>query len=280
MTRLDKGSIKSFCWYKIPLISLLVFIFSLGFPNMSSSAQAVFNPSDINISEQDFLEEYEEICGHNCFQNSVEKDEKNSFLDLSKPITNGKPNVKKVALTFDDGPYTLTDEYLKILQQYDVPASFFLLGMQVDKYPEKAKNIVDLGFEVGIHSYAHKQLTKMTSTSVNDDLVKSLKSLKNATGIESNLFRPPYGAFNKAVIETAQKHDLATVLWNVDPRDWDSNSADSIANHVIEHTQDGSIILLHEGRDSTLKALPKIIHGLRERGFEIVFISELLSSHE
>lgn len=278
MTGLDRFVKNPFQRVQFHLILVLVLIFSVGFPSKSSSAQAVFNPSDFNIKEQDFLEEQEEICEQNCLQVSSKDKNLKPSIDISKPIRHGEQNVKKVALTFDDGPYALTDEYIKVLREYDVPATFFLLGMQIDKYPDKAQSIADVGFEIGIHSYAHKQLTKMTTDSLNADLAESLSSLKAATGIDTNLFRPPYGDFSETVVETAQKYDLATILWNVDPRDWQKNSAEAIANHVLEYTQDGSIILLHEGREGTLKALPKIIDGLREKGYEIVSISELLSS--
>jgi len=277
MINLDRYIKKPFLKMQFCLFLILTLFFSLISPEHSSSAQSTFSPVDMQHRQQDFLDEAEEIC-NNCLRLRLKDDNPDtSSIDKTKAIRSGS-DIKKIALTFDDGPfYTLTEEYIKVLLDYDVPATFFLLGLQIDKYPDKALEIAEAGFEIGIHSYGHKQLTKLSQEDIDADLERALSTLKKSTGKGTELFRPPYGDYNNTVLETTQKHDLATILWNVDPRDWAKADAEKIANHVINHTQNGSIILLHEGRKGTLKALPIIITTLREQGYEFVSVSELLS---
>ena len=130
----------------------------------------------------------------------------------SKFIRQGPKDVKKVALTFDDGPYMMTDKYIDILRAYDISATFFLIGSQVEKYPDKAKIIIENGNEVGIHSYSHKQLSKMSAESIENDLQKSISIINNVAETDIRFFRPPFGDFNDTVIKTAKNHDLTTIL--------------------------------------------------------------------
>lgn len=198
----------------------------------------------------------------------------------SKFIRQGPQDLQRVAITFDDGPYLLTEKYIEILKAYDVRATFFLIGVQVEKYPDEATMIIDNGYEIGIHSYGHKQLTRMSTGSMEEDFRKSLTTVRNLTETDIRFFRPPFGDFNDNIIQTAKTHKLTTILWCVDPRDWQRNDPDQIARHVIEKVDNGAIVLLHEGRQGTLEALPRIIEGLWEKGFEIVSLSELLSAVE
>ena len=138
--------------------------------------------------------------------------------------------------------------------------------------------IIDSKNELGLHSYSHKQLTKMAPDYIKIDFQDSLTAINNIAETDIRFFRPPFGDFNDTIIEAAKDHDLITVLWCVDPRDWKINNPQQIAKHVIENAENGSIILLHEGRQSTLEALPYIIEGLWNKGFEIVSLSELLLS--
>ncbi|MFY9312486.1 MAG: polysaccharide deacetylase family protein [Tepidanaerobacteraceae bacterium] len=192
-------------------------------------------------------------------------------------LRHGPEGKKRVSITFDDGPFLFTEKYISVLKEYDVDAAFFLIGVQIDKYPDEAKKIAESGYEIGVHSYGHRQLTAMSRSSIENDFEKSLSAVKRITDSEIRFFRPPFGEFNDTVIDIAKKYNLTTVLWCVDPRDWQETDPDVIARHVIDRATNGAIILLHEGRESTIEALPQIIEGLWERGFEIVSLSELLS---
>lgn len=184
----------------------------------------------------------------------------------------------KVGLSFDDGPYpVLTEEYLQVLETHQVRATFFVIGQQVKSYPAVSKKIVDQGSEIGSHSWRHAQLDKLSAEELKNDLTNVANEVYAATNSTVTLFRPPYGRFNDNVLAAARQLDQRAILWNVDPRDWDRNpTAQQVAQRVLEQTQPGSIILLHEGYTHTLEALPLIISKLRERGLEPVPISQLL----
>ncbi|MEL7567781.1 MAG: polysaccharide deacetylase family protein [Dehalobacterium sp.] len=188
----------------------------------------------------------------------------------------GNPQAgKKVALTFDDGPYAVwTAEYIKVLEEYQVPAAFFLVGTRVERYQEITRKIAEKGFDLGSHSYRHDKLTLVKPETLEEDFRKTVAALNMSADV--NYFRPPYGAYNQSVLETAQRHGLKTICWNVDPRDWETDDSDKVVDRVLSHVTDGSIILLHEGRKSTLEALPKIITGLKEKGYQLVGLAELM----
>lgn len=265
---------------RFPYVRCIFIIFIIGlfsfwaFPGKSSIGQtAVVEPPLWIESSLDFLDEKE-------IRQQIQLDTlpplSQSVL-ASKFVRQGPHDKKRVSITFDDGPYLLTEKYINILQKYNVQATFFLIGVQVEKYPDEAKKIADSGYEIGIHSYNHRQLTAMSISSLEDDFQKSLSAVKSITDSDIRFFRPPFGDFNDTIIDTAKKHSLTTILWCVDPRDWQKDDPKVIAQHVIERAENGAIILLHEGRVATLKALPHIIEGLWARGFEIVSLSELLS---
>lgn len=257
-------------------IILVIGLFSFwAFPSKSSIGQTVTTmpPLLINENEPDFLDEKD--IRQQIQLNTLPP--LSQSVQASKFIRQGSNDKKRVSITFDDGPYSLTEKYINVLQKYDVHATFFLIGIQIEKYPDEAKKIVESGYEIGIHSYSHRQLTAMGKSSIENDFQKSLSAIKSITDSEIRFFRPPFGDFNDAVIDIAKRHKLTTVLWCVDPRDWQNDDPNVIAQHVIEKAENGAIILLHEGRESTLVALPQIIEGLWERGFNIVSLSELLS---
>ncbi len=275
----------SYSRYIICILFAIFFSFCT-FPCQISTGQAdkiIVNTSNINDENNTaFLDEMElKQLKRLEDQKSQASPTLSKSVLTSKFIRHGSKDVKQVAITFDDGPYLLTEKYIEILKAYDIPATFFLIGVQVEKYPDDAKMIIDNGYEIGIHSYSHKKLTNMRIDSIETDLTKSLDTIEEIVkGADVRFFRPPFGSFNDSVIEIAKKHNLTTVLWCVDPRDWQRNDPNQIAQHVIEKSDNGAIILLHEGRQGTLEALPQIIEGLWEKGFEIVSLSELLSTAE
>ncbi|MEN3002867.1 polysaccharide deacetylase family protein [Dehalobacterium formicoaceticum] len=192
------------------------------------------------------------------------------------PIFSGNSGAgKKVAITFDDGPVPgFTAEYLGVLNEHQVPATFFMVGTQVKKYPHLAQKIADMGFTLGSHSYQHSRLTLKSPDIIQEDFRKT-EAVFASLG-EVRFFRPPYGDYNDLITKTAQSFGLTSIGWNVDPRDWDSEDSTQIANHVLTHVKDGAIILLHEGKPSTLAALPKIFNGLTEMGYQVVPVADLL----
>lgn len=192
-------------------------------------------------------------------------------------VRHGAAAPRQVALTFDDGPYPRwTERYLAVLRAQDTPATFFLVGQRARRYPEETQAIAAAGHEVGSHSASHTRLAGRPNEEIARDLYRTARDLQQLAGREVRLFRPPYGDYTEAVVEVARALGQATVTWEVDPRDWENPPAEKIAARVLDRVRPGSIVILHEGRANTLAALPEIIRALRERGYALVTVSQLL----
>ncbi len=188
--------------------------------------------------------------------------EKN-IIDINKPV---------VALTFDDGPSKYTDEILELLKKYNINATFFVLGNKVKHYSETIKKTLELGNEIGNHSYNHKQLTKLSIIELQEQINKTQDIIKEITGYTPKLLRPTYGEINNTIRENT---NLKIVLWNVDSLDWKKKNSNDIASSVIKNTKNGSIILMHDTKKRTIEALEIIIPKLLEKEYQFVTISEL-----
>jgi peptidoglycan/xylan/chitin deacetylase (PgdA/CDA1 family) len=209
----------------------------------------------------------------------------------STTVATSTPQSKEVALTFDDGPYgTSTQEVLDILKKEQVPATFFLVGKNVEEYPALAKEIVQDGNAVGNHTYDHpKNLTKMSVQKVDLELSKAELAIASSTGVQTKLFRPPYGNMTKKLRSQIKKEGYPIVLWNVDPKDWNDASSTSavIIQNVLAHLQNQMIIVLHDGRDTHIGyprdnliiALPILIEDLKQRGYSFV-TADLLTKNK
>jgi len=188
---------------------------------------------------------------------------------------------KIVALTFDDGPHPVyTEHLLDALKKFNVPATFFVVGKQAEKYPEILRHISEKGFALGGHTYSHTHLTMFTEDKKDnlllDELEKTRHIIKIHTGIDTYLFRPPGGRYDEKVVNISSRNGYHMVLWDVLPRDHiDGLSPDEISDRVISGilSQGGGIVLLHSGRPSTIDALEKIITRLRSQGYEFVSLN-------
>lgn len=190
---------------------------------------------------------------------------------------------KLVALTFDDGPSEYTQQYLEILKEKGVKATFFCLGAKVEEYPDEAKAIVDAGCQICSHSYSHPDLRTSDQQTVLDQLTKSFSAIETATGAKTTTFRPPYGDFTQKTWLLTNGIATVAVRWNIDTEDWRQPGVDAIVSAATSSVKSGSIILMHDGggdRSQDLEALPKIIDELQDEGYEFVTISELLQSDD
>ena len=190
---------------------------------------------------------------------------------------------KLVALTFDDGPSQYTGQYLQILQDKGVKATFFCLGKEVDANPDEAKAIVDAGCQICSHSYDHPDLRASDSQTVLDQLTSSFSSIESATGVKTTAFRPPYGSFTQRTWLATQGVATVAVRWDIDTEDWKQPGVDQIVSAACDNVHSGSIILMHDGggpRDQDVEALPQIIDNLQAQGYTFVTISELLASDD
>lgn len=171
-----------------------------------------------------------------------------------------------------------TDELLRILEENDVKATFFLCGYWVEKYPDEVKKIAEGGHDLGNHSATHPHMSQISPEQIAQELQKCHQNVKDLTGVEMDLFRPPFGEYNNHVIEIAEANGYYIIQWDVDSLDWKEQGAEAEINQVLNHRHlgNGSIILFHNDAKYTPQVLDTILKGLKEKGFEIVPISELI----
>jgi peptidoglycan/xylan/chitin deacetylase (PgdA/CDA1 family) len=188
------------------------------------------------------------------------------------------PERREVAIGFDDGPARDTGAFLTMLERAKAKATFFMIGEQVTpSYRATLLRALRDGDALGDHSFSHPYLTR--SGQVYSELSWTLRSIRSLSGYTPCVFRPPYGAYSPSVLQTARSLGLATVLWNVDPRDWARPGTAAIEHQILAQVHRGSIIVSHDGggpRGETLAAYPSVIAALRARGYRIVTIPELL----
>ena len=188
--------------------------------------------------------------------------------------------VKKVALTFDDGPHPrYTHSILQILREYGVTATFFVIGINVENYPDTFLELAESDCEIGNHTYSHKNLSEMNAEEINLELTMTEQVISKYSDIKPTLFRPPQGAFSQRVEAVASSLGYDIILWSIDTMDWAHNPPDRILLDVIEGLDDGDIILMHDyvsQTNTTCEALRRIIPKMLELGYEFVTVSELI----
>ena len=194
------------------------------------------------------------------------------------PIYGVETDKKRIAISFDaawgnDDTATL----IKILKKYDVPATFFVVGAWVDKYPESVMELSNAGHQIQNHSNTHPYMTHLPKTKMLDEIATCNSKIEKLTGVKPTLFRPPYGDYDNLVIEAVEQNDMYAIQWSVDSLDWKENAtADSIYNRVTSKVKPGSIILMHNDAEHTPEALPRILDTLKKAGYEFVYISDLI----
>lgn len=190
---------------------------------------------------------------------------------LPRPLYRPGPN--QVALTFDDGPNTYTTRILDVLDRYDAPATFFVVGASAADNPDLVQRMVADGHSVQNHTYGHYWLTRYSDATVADQLARGNAVIEQLTGATPACFRPPFGAVNDRIRSIAAGLGLTSIMWDVDPWDFRHPGPSAVASHVLSRANGGDIVLFHDtGGWSTYGALPAIIEGLRARGLELVTI--------
>ena len=195
------------------------------------------------------------------------------------PIYCVQTEAPKVSLSFDAAwGNEDTNDLLSILAKHNIKTTFFMTGGWVESYPEDVKAISDAGHDLGNHSENHKQMSQLSAEECTDEIQKVHDKVKELTGKDMFLFRPPYGDYNDTLIEAANGLGYHVIQWDVDSLDWQDYGADAIVSKVVDHPHlgNGSIILMHNGATYTKDALEQVITGLTDKGYEIVPISELI----
>lgn len=185
----------------------------------------------------------------------------------------------KIALTFDAAwGNEDTQEILKILKKNDVKVTFFMTGGWVKSYPEDVKRILAEGHDLGNHSQNHKNMSQLSDAEKEKEIMSVHDQVRDLTGYDMFLFRPPYGDYDTKLIKVARKCNYYPIQWDVDSLDWKDYGTDSIIDMVTqnEHLGNGSIILCHNGAKYTVEALDTLIKTLKEAGYQFVPVSELI----
>lgn len=213
----------------------------------------------------------------------INRYEKTELQEKAFPVSAGEEAVpqtetisnetKKVALTFDDGPGDSTERLLQGLKERNVRATFFVVGEQVEKYPEVVKKMQEDGHLIGNHTYRHVQLNTMKEEEAIQEVEKNNSLLKEITGQEILFLRPPFGECSKCL-----KNDLnmMVVLWDVDPLDWAVLNTDIVVRRVVENVAEDDIILLHDIYETSVDAALQIVDILQNEKYEFVTVEELL----
>ena len=251
---------------------VLIFIGIIVFLNpIKISEQSVTHNQNLGIdttSREDKIINEED----NSKENEI-LDENNDIDDKGKDNIKEKKPLKYVALTFDDGPSSFTEEIIDLLQKYDYNATFFVLGNKLNlNYKDILKKSIKNGNEIGVHGYSHRSFTKMRQATMEEEITKTKKYIKNLTGYESTLVRPPYGNITK----TIKNYNLGPyILWNNDTLDWKLRDANKISSRLINSIEDKSIILMHDTYLTTFKALETILPYLKENNYVVTTVSKI-----
>ena len=193
------------------------------------------------------------------------------------PIYNVKTEEKKIAFTMNcDWNADDIDSILETLEKNNVKITFFMVGEWIDKYPEAVKKINEAGHEIANHSDTHKHVNNLSY----EDNVKEIQSanekIKNITGKDNKLYRAPYGEYNNTVIKAAKDNGYIPIQWNLDTLDYTGITGEEMWKRIDGKLKEGDIILSHNGTEHTAEALDMLIKNIKEKGFEIVKVSDLI----
>jgi peptidoglycan/xylan/chitin deacetylase (PgdA/CDA1 family) len=193
-------------------------------------------------------------------------------------IRHGSRASGAIALTFDDGPGSDTSGILDELRERGATATFFVVGSRIASRAELLARIVAEGHEIGSHSWSHERHQHPGPAFVRD-LVRTSIAIRRAAGVFPRWFRPPYARWTPGIGRAARLAGMATVTWDVDPRDWEADDAATVVERVLLSTQPGSIVLLHEGGGGLgVEALPSLLDNLRAQDLKFVSVSALLAN--
>lgn len=183
----------------------------------------------------------------------------------------------QVAISFDAAwGADKTKQIVDICKEYNVRATFFLVGFWVDKYGDMVKYIDDNGFEIGTHTNTHPDMVNLSADAQSMELDKSIELITNITGKEVELFRAPFGSYNNTLLDTAESKGLKTIQWDVDSLDWKGLSAEAITLRILNGVKNGSIILCHNNSDHIVEALPMVLDRLAKKGYKVGAVGDLI----
>ena len=183
-------------------------------------------------------------------------------------------DVRKIAITFDDGPHpSYTEQLLDGLKERGVHATFFVTGEHAALHPDIIKRMQEEGHLIGNHTYSHIQLTESNREKFREELIATNAVIQEITGEEVQYVRPPYGSWDKSF---EKELNMFPVLWTVDPLDWCSSNVSCIINKIVDNVEENDIILMHDYFETSVTAALKAIDELLEEGYTFVTVDEIL----
>src|SRR4051794_26753283 len=202
---------------------------------------------------------------------------KNAVFDAFPGVVRrGLSRVKRVALTFDDGPDHMTERYLDLLDELRVPATFFLIGKLAVDHPALVREYVRRGHQVGGHGFDHRRFNKLGRRALLDQCAKTNDALGSQLSGRPWL-RPPHGSLDATSLINLVASGYTVAMWSFDSLDYTTTDANLIATQCAGVTA-GDVVLLHEGQQCTLDALPRIVEGIHAAGLECVTMHDLFAS--
>jgi peptidoglycan/xylan/chitin deacetylase (PgdA/CDA1 family) len=199
---------------------------------------------------------------------------------LTPWVTRGGTRGRLIALTFDDGPGPITPALLAELRRLEAPATFFPTGTDALSNPDLARRVVERPFAIGSHTATHRRLSRLDRSAQFQQVFGGERSVARTTGVRPHLFRPPYGDYDDTTLRILREDRTLMVLWTYSAYDWKHPDADYITRRVLRLARPGAIVLMHDGgggtRVPTLQAIPRVVQGLRRRGYRLVTVPGLL----
>ena len=191
-------------------------------------------------------------------------------------IASGDPFLNQVVLTFDDGPREHgIQELLSVMKDFDVHATFFLVGKFAERYADITRAIYSSGHEIANHSYTHPKLFRLWVEKIMREAERCDEVMQNLNLRKTMFLRPPGGGFNIKIFNAMRRMNLKLGLWSLNTADYTGRPASEIINLVLHGVKPGTIILMHSGVPNTVEALPEIIKGLKAKGYELVRLDDM-----
>ncbi|CAA7195341.1 polysaccharide deacetylase family protein [Chryseobacterium potabilaquae] len=194
-------------------------------------------------------------------------------------ITHKRTKLKEVTLTFDDGPTEFTPQFLDLLKEYNIKATFFCIGKQIEKYPETFKRIILEGHTIGNHTFSHSNNTGFLSTSkITNEIERCDEIIFKVGNIKTNLYRPPFGVTNPNIAKAIKKTHKKSIGWNIRSLDTITSDEKKIYKKVTKSLKKGNIILLHDTSQKTYNVLADILLFLKERKYSTFTINSIIKN--
>lgn len=195
----------------------------------------------------------------------------------------GTPHTSNIALTFDDGPdLKYTSQVLDVLRDYQVPATFFLIGNRAERFPGVVERIMAEGHVIGNHSWSHPDLRRVSDARLVTEIQRTEDVIEQITGRKTALIRAPYGLITAPVLEKMKEMNYKVIHWSADSKDWRDQDPEKILINTLPDVTGGGILLFHsaggEGQSmaTTVEVLPEVIETLSMMGYSFVTVDELL----